>query len=107
MTLFYATNRSVTVVLVLDPSRRPTNNVSLSCKILFPSSQHRLSFVHSSINTTCVASLIKAPANLPSLVTPAICREAMISVNKGIWLLKNQHFYRLQLIPCLLVLFEK
>ena len=36
----------MTVMLVLDPNERPTNNVSLPCKILFASSQDRISFVH-------------------------------------------------------------
>ena len=81
MTLLYAINTTMTMILVLDVSKMPADNVSLPCKILFASSQHRLSFVHPSIIITCVAWLIMAPANLPSLVTPAICRDAMIPVN--------------------------
>ena len=55
MRLLYATNTSITIILVLDPSKSPINNVSLPCKILFASSQHRKSSVDSYINTTCVA----------------------------------------------------
>ena len=79
--LLYATNTSMTMILALDLSKKPKNNVSLPYKILFTTSLHRLLFVHSSINTTCFAWLIIVPKNLPSLVTSAICQEAIISVN--------------------------
>ena len=50
----------------------------LPCKIRFASSQHKLSLVHSSMNTTCVLWLIMLPEKRPSRTTPATYLLGMI-----------------------------